>query len=137
MVNLGAVGPIHMKYHAIGVARERRTKIKMNVAVGIKGKADAARRLHPFAGGHRAQDLVHPVGVDVLRRFAGKSENNCPVGAMAPSREGKRAMQADAQPHEALKLLAVEPVEVAPCCHHGPHRVRRRRANADFEQFKD
>ena len=76
------------------------------------------------------------VGVVGLWLEPGETENGRPVGGMADTGKGKRAMQRAAHPGHVEGRVA-EFVEKAGGGDHRPHRVRGRGADADLEHVED
>ena len=104
----------------------------------IEGDEPPTGEVEPLRLAHPRDERVGGVRIDGLGLFAAEAEDHGLVGRMAFSGEGERAEQRDLDRGDLVDdARRDEPVRERGGGLHRPDRVRRRRADADLEQFED
>ena len=124
--------------HGVGMTRRRRHGVEHDGALGVEGNCAPPGEVERFRLAHPRDERLGGVEIDGLRRLAAEAQDHRLVGRVAFPREGERAKERDLERGDPVDRARLkEPARERGGGLHRPDRMRRRRTDADLEQFEN
>ena len=124
--------------HCVRMARRGRHRVERNFRRRIEDDRAPPGEFQPPGFAHLGGERLGRVWFDTVRALTAEAENDRLVGRVAAPSEGERTEQRDLDRSDAVDRAGRdEPVRERGGGFHRPDRMRRRRPDADFEQFEN
>ena len=124
--------------HGVGMARRRRHGVEANGALGVEGNGAPPGEVERFRLAHQRDQRLGGVEVDFIRPLAAQAQDHGLVGGVAFASEGKRATKRDLKRGNPIDRARLDqPAGERGGGFHRSDRMRRRRTDADLEQFEN